>query len=37
MKIFVNQLNEKEIKILKENFQRIDKDNTGLIRLHELQ
>ncbi len=36
MKVFINQLNEKEISDLKEAFMAIDKDNTGLIRVEEL-
>ena len=37
MKVFVNQINEKEIQKLKETFRLIDEDNTGLIRVNELQ
>jgi len=36
MKILVNQLTEKEIQGLKEFFQQIDKDNSGMITVDEL-
>ena len=37
MKIFINNLEEQEIHVLKEAFKTIDKDNTGLIRPKELE
>ncbi|KAL4439082.1 hypothetical protein ABPG74_008857 [Tetrahymena malaccensis] len=37
MKVLVNQLNEKEIEDLKTAFRQIDKDQTGMIKVHELK
>ncbi|KAL4489468.1 hypothetical protein ABPG72_002764 [Tetrahymena utriculariae] len=37
IRVIVNQLNEKEIESLKAQFKKIDKDQTGLIRVDELK
>lgn len=37
MQIFINQLNEKEIRELNDVFREIDKDNSGKINFEELK